>query len=92
MSTFLMFGKYSAEGIKGISAARTVEAQNLIKKNGGEMISAYVLLGEYDLLCIVNFPSIDNVIKASIALSKLLGISITTAPAITVEHFDKIVA
>lgn len=92
MATFLMFGKYSAEAIKGISAARTIEAQNLIKKNGGEMVSAYVLLGENDVLLIVNFPSIDDVLKSSIALSKLLGISISTVPAISVEHFDKIMA
>ena len=91
MTTFLMFGKFSAEGMKGISAARTVEAQNLIKKNGGEMVSAYVLLGENDVLLIVNFPSIDDVIKSSMALSKLLGISISTIPAITAEHFDKII-
>jgi len=87
-----MFGKYSAEAMKGISAARTVDAENLIKKNGGEMISAYVLLGENDVLLIVNFPSIDEVIKSSVALGKLLGISISTVPAITVEDFDKIIA
>ena len=92
MTTFLMFGKYSIEGLKGISAARTVEAQKIIKKNGGEMVSAYILLGENDLLLIVNFPGIDDVIKSSVALSKLFGISISTSPAITAEHFDKIVA
>ena len=92
MTTFLMFGKFSVEGIKGISAARTVEAQKIIKKNGGEMISAYILLGEYDALLIVNFPSIDDVLKSSVALSKLFGISISTAPAVTAEHFDKMIA
>jgi len=91
MTTFLMFGKYSIEGIKGISAARTVEAQNLIKKNGGDMVSAYILLGENDLLLIVNFPGIDEAIKSSLALSKLFGVSISTVPAITVEHFDKMI-
>ena len=92
MTTYLMFGKYSVEGMKGLPATRTVETQNLIRKNGGEMVSAYVLLGENDVLLIVNFPSIDNVIKSSVALGKLLGISISTVPAITVEHFDKIIA
>ena len=77
--------------MKGISAARTIEAQNLIKKNGGEMVSAYVLLGENDVLLIVQFPSIDDVIKSSMALSKLLGISFSTVPAITAEHFDKMI-
>lgn len=92
MTTFLMFGKYSAEAIKGISGARTVEANNLIKKNGGEVVSQYALLGENDLLFIVNFPGVDGVIKSSVALNKLTGISFSTVPAITVEQFDKITA
>ena len=92
MTTFLMFGKYSSEAIKGMSAARTVEANNLIKENGGEVVSRYALLGENDLLFIVNFPGIDNVIKSSVALNKLTGISINSVPAITVEQFDKITA
>ena len=92
MITFLMFGKYSSEAIKGISGARTVEANNLIKKNGGEVISQYALLGENDLLFIVNFPSVDDVIRSSVALKKLTGISFNSIPAITVEQFDKVTA
>ena len=34
MATFLMFGKYSSEAVKGVSAKRTKEAVNLIKKFG----------------------------------------------------------
>jgi len=92
MTTFLMFGKYTSEGIKGMSAARTVEANDLIKENGGEVLSQYALLGENDLLFIVNFPGVDEVIKSSVALCKLTGISFSTVPAITVEQFDKITA
>ncbi len=92
MITFLMFGKYSSEAIKGISGARTVEANNLIKKDGGEVISQYALLGESDLLFIVNFPSVDDVIRSSVALNKLTGISFNSVPAITVDQFDKVTA
>jgi len=91
MNTYLMFGKYSSEAIKGISSARTEEANNLIKENGGEIISQYVLMGENDLLFIVKFPSAEEVIKSSVALSKLTGISFHSVPAITVEQFDKII-
>jgi len=49
------------------------------------------LLGENDLLFIVNFPSVEEVIKSSVALSKLTGISFHSIPAITVEQFDKII-
>jgi hypothetical protein len=36
MATYFMFGKYSLEGMKGISAGRTAKTLALIKKNGGE--------------------------------------------------------
>lgn len=91
MTTYLMFGKYSAEALKGISSKRTVEANSLITENGGEIVSQYTLLGENDLLFIVNFPSVNEVIKSSVALNKLTGISFHSVPAITVEQFDKII-
>ena len=90
MGTFFMFGEYSAEGIKGMSAERTKKSSELIKKHGGEIISMYALLGEKDLVFIVNFPGAEEAIKASVALSKITNISFTTAPAVTVEEFDKI--
>jgi uncharacterized protein with GYD domain len=88
MATFCMFGKYSSDSIKKISPKRTVEVRSLIKKLKGELISMYALLGKYDLLFIVNFPGMEDAMMASIAISKLTGISFTTQPAISVETFD----
>jgi len=91
MRTYLMFGKYSSEALKGISSKRTGEAHRLINENNGEIVAQYTLLGENDLLFIVNFPSLEDVIKSSVALNKLTGISFNSIPAITVEQFDKII-
>ena len=52
----------------------------------------YTLLGEYDLVLIVNFPKVEDIMKVSVALSKLTGISFTTYPAVSVEQFDKLIA
>ena len=52
----------------------------------------YVLIGEYDLAFIVDFPSEKEVIKASIALNRMTGIAFCTSPAITVEEFDRMIA
>lgn len=90
MATFLMFGKYSSEALKGISSKRTEEASNLIKRFGGEVKATYSLLGEKDLVIIVTFPGIEGAMKASVALSKMSGVSFTTSPAVTVEEFDKL--
>jgi uncharacterized protein with GYD domain len=92
MGTFLMFGKYSSEALREISAERTQKGGNLIKKFGGEVTSMYALLGEQDLLFVANFSGIEQAMKASVALSKLTGISFTTSPAVTVEEFDKMIA
>jgi len=90
MSTYLMFGKYSAEGVKGISANRTKAAADLIKKSGGELVAIYALLGEFDLVLVARFPGTKEVVKSSLALAKLTGVSFSTAEAIPVEEFDKL--
>ena len=92
MSTFFMIGKYSPEAMKKISADRTKKATSLIEKFGGTVTSGYALLGEHDLVLIANFPDTQEAMKASVALSDLTGISISTYPAMTVEEFDKIIS
>ena len=90
MATYLMFGTYSHEAVKGISAKRTNDTIALIKKQGGELKAGYALLGEEDLVLIVDLPDTERAMKTSIALTKLLGISFRTAQAISIEDFDKL--
>ena len=90
MQTFVMFGKYTAEGTKGISSARTSKAVDVVKKCGGEVKSIYGLLGKSDVLMIVELPGVKEAMKASIGLNKLTGLALTTSPAVSVEEFDKI--
>ncbi|NIM97510.1 MAG: GYD domain-containing protein [candidate division Zixibacteria bacterium] len=90
MATFFMFGKYSTEALKGISARRTEEVAKIVKKFGGERKEVYVLLGEVDVVGIFTFPGIEQAMQASVALGRLTGMSITTAAAVPVEKFDKI--
>ena len=91
MTTFLMFGKYSAQAIKEMSPERTQKAVGLIKQLGGEVKAMYALLGETDLLLVVNLPGVESAMKASLALGKMTGIAFTTCPAVSVEEFDKLV-
>ena len=92
MATFVMLGKYSQKAVKSISAERTEELVDLIKEYGGEVCSMYALLGEYDLIFIVNLPGTAEAMKASVVLSKRTGISFSTAAAMPVEDFDKLTA
>jgi uncharacterized protein with GYD domain len=52
----------------------------------------YALLGKYDIVLITEFPSVAEVMKASIALNKLTNIAFTSFPAISIEEFDKVMA
>ena len=89
MAKFLMLGKYSAEATKEIDAKRTEKAVNIIKKYGGNLIEALILLGDYDLALCVELPGVPDALLVSVALTKLTGISFQTYPAITVTEFDK---
>ncbi|HEX6270419.1 MAG TPA: GYD domain-containing protein [Anaerolineales bacterium] len=92
MATYFMFGKYSLEGMKGISAGRTAKTLALIKKHGGKLRAGYALLGDVDLVLIVDLPDTGQAMKTSAALAKLLGVSFSTAPAVSVEEFDKLMS
>jgi len=85
MATYLMFGNYSLGAVKKISPERTDKAFALIKKHGGVVKAGYALLGENDLVLVVDLPGTEQAIKVSVALSKMF----TTSPAVTVEDFDR---
>ena len=91
MATFFMFGNYSQESLKQISAERTDEAIAVIEKHGGKFIAGYALLGDKDLVLLVDLPNTEQAMKTSVALSKLLGVGFTTSPAVTFETFDKLI-
>jgi uncharacterized protein with GYD domain len=90
MNTYFMFGKYTLEGAKGISVNRTSKAQSLIKENGGVYKAGYALLGDIDMVLIVEMPDTGQAIKTSAALGKFLGISFSTVPAVSADEFDKL--
>ncbi|HEX6533881.1 MAG TPA: GYD domain-containing protein [Gemmatimonadaceae bacterium] len=92
MATYIMFGRYSQDAIGKISAERTQKATALIEQNGGKLREGYALLGETDLVIIVDLPDTERAMKSSVALSKLLGVSFATMPAISVSEFDRILA
>ena len=91
MPRFLMLGKYTPEALKGVSPERTDKAVELIKKNGGKVISMYSVLGEHDLVFILDFSDIEKALATSVALSRLTEISFTTYPVVEVDKFDKLI-
>jgi uncharacterized protein with GYD domain len=73
MATYLLFGKYSSEALKGINAKRSEDAKALFKKHGGELRAAYATLGGVDLVMIADLPDNARAFAASTALAKSTG-------------------
>ena len=92
MTTYFMFGSYSQESIKKLSAKRTEKTIALIEENGGKLTAGYALLGDIDIVLIVDFPKSEQAMKTSVALSRMLGIGFSTSPAVTFETFDQLTA
>ena len=90
MATFLMLGRYSAEGRRSITAARTNQARSAIRELGGDILSIHALLGEHDLVMMVELPDLDKALLGSLALARLTGITFSTYPAYSAEHFDQL--
>jgi len=69
-------------GVRGTSSLR--------QKHGGELKAAYATLGGIDLVMIADLPDNARAMAASAALAKATGIGFTTAPAVTIDEFDKL--
>lgn len=92
MATYLMFGTILPETTKMISTKRTDDATALVRKYGGQIKASYALLGNVDFVVVVELPDNDRAMQVSIGLTRLLGFPFRTAPAITVEEFDKLMS
>ena len=92
MTTFFMFGKYSSEAVKEINPERTRKSLKIIKAMGGKVKGMYAILGDYDLVLIVECSDIDAVVKISINLHMLTGIHFSTLPAMSVDYFDALIS
>jgi len=91
MGLYLMFGRYNPGSLEKISPERTEKANDLIQKNGGSVKAGYAMLGKSDLLFVVDFPDTASAVKTSVDMGKMFGISFETAPAITVDEFDRLI-
>ncbi len=89
MKIFVLLGKYSQEALKEACAARTEQAVKIIEKYGGKVLNIYGLLGEYDLILLLEFPSPGQALETSVALNRLTGIAFKTLPAVDVKEFDE---
>jgi uncharacterized protein with GYD domain len=90
MAKYYLFGKYSQDALKQISDKRTQKAKEIIQGLGGAIKSMDALLGDHDLVFVIELPGSKEAVRASLALTKLTGISFKTSEAFAIDEFDKL--
>ena len=88
MQTYFMLGRYTTDSIAKVSPERTKLAISTIEEFNGQIIGLYALLGEFDIVFIVNLPGNREAMEASVRLGQRTGILFRTLPAISAERFD----
>jgi uncharacterized protein with GYD domain len=91
MNTYFMFGKYSHEATKEITPERTTKAIKIIDKLGGQVKGMYAILGDYDIIMLIEGPDMETIMKISVDLHILTGIHFSTFPAMPVDYFDALI-
>ena len=92
MAKFLMLGKYTTDGVKAASPARTKRIADLVARCGGRVDSMYGLMGDLDLAFLVEFPRQEEAMRASFELCKATGIRFATHNAVPIDQFDRLIS
>ncbi|MCG6916264.1 MAG: GYD domain-containing protein [Deltaproteobacteria bacterium] len=93
MPTYIGLYKLTDQGIKNIKEMpqrieKAIEASEAV---GGKLLGAYVVMGDYDLVSIAEFPNDETVLSLALALGAQGNVRTTTLKAFTKEEFAKIV-
>ena len=90
MQTYYLLGKYTPDAIRDISTDRTRRATEIVQHSGGEILLINALLGPYDVAIVAKFPGNVEATRASLAITRMTGIAITTCPAMPIDDFDRL--
>jgi uncharacterized protein with GYD domain len=94
MPKYLIAGKYSAEGAKGVmksgGSARKKVVSEALEKVGGKVESFYFAMGEDDVYLVVDAPDNTSALAASLAANAGGGAAVKTVVLITPEEMDAI--
>jgi len=92
MPTYVSLMKFTAKGVTGIKdmpklMKTTVEH---IEALGGKLIATYVVMGDYDMVAIVEFPSDEATLTQLLRVGAAGYVRTTTLKAFTWEEFEEV--
>ena len=87
MPTYVTLFNYSAAGFKALSEERHQEQVRLIESQGGRVIGAYGLMGEWDVLFITEFPDEKSAMRTLLTICQSGMGTTQTMTALPLEEF-----
>ena len=94
MPTYVSLIKYTQKGIENVkdSPKRRADAKKAAKALGMKWVQAYLVMGEYDLVTIVEAPDDETVAKFALATAGRGFISTQTLRAFNEAETDQLIA
>jgi len=92
MPIYVTMWKYTKEGLVDIrhTSERYKVVNEIIKSHGGKLINAYGLIGEYDVMTIVELPDEKALMSAILKICSKGRVIPVTMPAVPMDEFLKI--
>lgn len=94
MASYLSLINWTEQGVKNIkqSPERLDAAKEAVKAVGGRIIFVYMLMGQYDLAVLYEFPDDETAAKALLAVAQQGNISAQTLRAFTDAEYHDLIA
>jgi uncharacterized protein with GYD domain len=94
MASYVVLAKWTQQGIQGVSEApeRRAAAREVAKSLGATIKQAYMTMGDYDLVIIIEAPDDETVAKLALRVGGNGNISTNTLRAFDEAETDAILA
>jgi uncharacterized protein with GYD domain len=94
MDTFVVLAKWTEKTFASLkdAAAAAEEIKKAVKSMGAEIKAWYMLMGQYDEICILEAPNPETIAKIVISLSAQYGVKTETMQAFNEAESLKIIS
>jgi uncharacterized protein with GYD domain len=93
MPTYVTLAKWTEQGIRNVKdAPKRVEAfEKAVTSAGGKLKDFYMLMGDYDLLVVVEAPNDEVVARLTLATGMLGNVRTVTSRAFSRDEVVKVI-
>jgi uncharacterized protein with GYD domain len=93
MPTYIMLSRFTQQGLERIkdSPGRLEAAKQTLKGLGAELKDFYLLMGQYDVIVVVEAPDEETMTKAALAIGSRGAIRTETLRAFTEDEYRDLI-